>query len=140
MRFLKNRHPKRFIKFSIIGFINFLIDFSVLNILSFSTGINKGFFAAIFSAAAFLIANVNSYYLNKRWTFKSANKNSSYKPFLTVSIFGVAINIFIVYILTAFVSQTCFSDIIWLNISKLITTGFVVLFNYFGYKNYAFKS
>lgn len=140
MQFIKNRHPKRFIKFSIVGFVNFLIDFSVLNILSFSTGINKGFFAAIFSAAAFLVANINSYHLNKRWTFKSASKNSSYRLFLAVSIFGVAINIFIVYILTAFVSQTCFSDIIWLNISKLIATGFVAFFNYFGYKKYAFES
>lgn len=138
MQFIKNRHPKRFIKFSIVGFVNFLIDFSVLNILSFSTGVNKGFFAAIFSTIAFLVANINSYYLNKRWTFKKDSFDSSYKAFLTFSVVGVAINAALVYFATSLVQQNYFSALAWLNISKLAAVVLVAVFNYFCYKKYVF--
>ena len=138
--FLKNRHPKRFIKFSVVGVVNFLIDFSILNLLSFVTGINQGIVAALFSAVSFLIANLNSYFLNRKWTFKATNKNSNYKTFLAISALGVAVNILIIYIFTTFVSQPYFSDIIWLNISKMVATGFVMFFNYFGYKKFVFKN
>ena len=137
--FLKNRHPKRFLKFSAVGVVNFLIDFSILNLLSFAVGINKGIFVAFFSAISFLIANLNSYFLNKRWTFKKDSKNSSYKTFLALSVLGIAVNIFIIYVFTTFISQPYFSDLVWLNISKLIATGFVMFFNYFGYKKFVFK-
>ena len=139
LNFLKNCHPKRFLKFSIVGVVNFLIDFSVLNLLSFVTGINKGIFAALFSAVSFLIANLNSYFLNKRWTFKKNNKNSNYKPFFIISALGVAANVCVIYVLTTFISQSYFSDLVWLNVSKIIATGFVMFFNYFGYKGFVFK-
>ena len=140
LNFLKDRHPKRFLKFSAVGAVNFLIDFSILNLLSFATGINKGIFAALFSAISFLIANLNSYFLNKKWTFKKDSENSNYKTFFAVSALGVAVNVFIIYIFTTSISQPYFSDLVWLNVSKLIATGFVMFFNYFGYKKFVFKN
>lgn len=139
MKFLKNRHPKRFAKFSIIGSLNFLVDIAVLNILSYITGFNKGIFAAIFSAVSFLIANVNSYYLNRKWTFRNNEKKSRYKVFLAISVMGIVANMLIVYNFTTYISQPYFSDIMWLNVSKIIATGFVMFFNYYGYKKYVFN-
>lgn len=137
---LKNRHPRRFLKFSAVGAINFLIDFSILNLLSFATGINKGIAAAFLGVVSFLIANINSYFLNKKWTFRKNSKSSNYKTFIAISILGVAINISIIYVFTTFISQLYFSDIIWLNVSKIIATGFVMFFNYFGYKKFVFRN
>ena len=139
MNFLKNRHPKRFAKFSIIGSLNFLVDIAVLNILSYITGFNKGIFAAIFSAVSFLIANVSSYYLNRKWTFRNNEKKSRYKVFLAISVMGIVANMLIVYNFTTYISQPYFSDIMWLNVSKIIATGFVMFFNYYGYKKYVFN-
>ena len=145
LNFLKDRHPKRFLKFSAVGAVNFLIDLSILNLLSFATGINRGIFAAFFSAVSFLVANLNSYFWNKKWTFKKNNSqrgeggNSGYKTFLAISVLGVAVNIFVIYVLTTFISQPYFSDLVWLNVSKLIATGLVMFFNYFGYKKFVFK-
>ena len=139
MNFLKNRHPKRFAKFSIIGSLNFLVDIAVLNILSYITGFNKGVFAAIFSAISFLIANVSSYYLNRKWTFRNNEKKSRYKVFLAISVMGIVANMLIVYNFTTYISQPYFSDIMWLNVSKIIATGFVMFFNYYGYKKYVFN-
>ncbi|MCK5476096.1 MAG: GtrA family protein [Candidatus Pacebacteria bacterium] len=139
MKLLKNRHPKRFAKFSIVGSLNFLVDIIILNSLSYITGFNKGFFAAVFSAISFLVANINSYYLNRKWTFRDNEKESRYKVFLAISIVGIVINILIVYSFTTYVSQSYFSDIIWLNISKMIATSLVIFFNYYSYKRYVFN-
>ena len=139
MKLLKNRHPKRFAKFSIVGSLNFLLDIVILNSLSYITGFNKGFFAAVFSAISFLVANINSYYLNRKWTFGDNEKKSRYKVFLAISIVGIIINILIVYSFTTYVSQSYFSDIIWLNISKMIATSLVIFFNYYSYKRYVFN-
>jgi len=139
MKFFRNRHPKRFAKFSIVGSLNFLVDIAVLNILSYITGFNKGIFAAIFSAVSFLIANVNSYYLNRKWTFRNNEKKSRYKVFLAISVMGIVANMLIVYNFTTYISQPYFSDIMWLNVSKIIATGFVMFFNYYGYKKYVFN-
>ncbi|NOQ67834.1 hypothetical protein GQ568_00140 [Patescibacteria group bacterium] len=139
MEFLKNRHPKRFAKFSVVGSFNFLVDIIVLNILSYITGFNKGVFAAIFSAISFIAANISSYQMNKRWTFKNNSENSRYKIFLIISMVGVFINMAVVYNFTTYIDQSYFSDIMWLNISKIIATLLVVFFNYYSYKKYVFN-
>ena len=138
MEFLKNRHPKRFAKFSIVGSLNFLVDIIILNLLSYVTGINRGIFTAVFSAISFLVANANSYYLNKKWTFRDNEKKSRYKVFLLISVIGIVINMFIVYNFTT-ISQSYFSDIVWLNISKIVATLLVMFFNYYSYKRYVFN-
>ena len=138
MKFLENCYPKRFAKFSIVGSLNFLVDVIILNLLSYVTGINRGIFAAVFSAISFLVANANSYYLNKKWTFRDNEKKSRYKVFLLISVIGVVINMFIVYNFTT-ISQPYFSDIVWLNISKIVATSLVIFFNYYGYKKYVFN-
>ena len=139
MKFLKDRHLKRFAKFSIVGSFNFFIDITILNSLSYITGFNKGIFAAVFSAISFIVANISSYQMNKRWAFKNNSENSRYKIFLTISIVGVFINAIVVYNFTTHINQPYFSDIMWLNISKIIATLLVVFFNYFGYKKYVFN-
>lgn len=139
MEFLKNRHPKRFAKFSIIGSFNFLVDITVLNLLSHITGFNKGIFAAVFSAISFIIANISSYHLNKRWTFKNNSENSRYKIFLTISMVGVLVNMVVIYSFTTYINHSYFSDVAWLNISKIIATSLVVFFNYYSYKKYVFN-
>jgi putative flippase GtrA len=129
---------KRFIKYGIVGSASFFLDLVVLNVLSLFTGHSKGIFAAGFSVVSFLVANVNSYLLNKKWTFKENNLNAKYKTFLKISAIGVIVNILIVYFLTTHISQNFVSDLAWLNVSKILATMLVAVFNYIGYKKFVF--
>ncbi len=131
---------KRLIKFCVVGFVNVSFDFSILNVLSISTGIHKGIVVAMFSVISFVIVNINSYYLNRKWTFRENNGNAKYKSFLKVSIIGVLINAVLIYTLTTHIEQNMFSDIEWLNISKLFVTFIVAVFNYVGYKKFIFNN
>jgi len=129
----------RFIKFAMVGAFCTVIDFSILNLLSYSTGLHKGIIAAFFGIVSFLAANVGSYALNKNWTFRGRSGNSRYRKFLQVSVFGVLVNALIIYYLTTFFRQNLVSGIVWLNVSKLAATSVVAFINYFGYKKYVFK-
>lgn len=139
MDFFRKRNWKRFAKFCAVGFVNLAIDFLILNILSFIFGVHKGFDAAVLSSISFLFANSNSYFINKNWTFKDRNPKATYRMFLVVSLVGVVINASLVYFLTSHIAQSWFSDLVWLNISKLFAIFLVAFFNYFCYKKYVFN-
>lgn len=135
---IKRANYRRFLKFSMVGAASTVVDFALLNILSVSSGINRGIYAALFSVISFLVANFNSYHMNKRWTFRSCGMNSKYRKYLKLSFVGVAANLIFVYLLTELFQQSAFSDIIWLNISKLAATVLAASINYYNYKNRVF--
>ncbi len=139
----KKTTQKQFSRFVVVGFINTAIDFFVLNVLSFLTGIEKGAGAAALSSISFLVANLNSYILNKKWTFKehsAKNISKQFTKFFTVSIMGAVINFVIVGVLTTYVQSPFEIDgRLWLNISKATAIGVVLFWNFFGYKLFVFK-
>ncbi len=61
---------KQFIKFLIVGTNNTGIDFLILNLLMFSFGIYKGPPLIFFNIISFSLAVINSYLINRYWTFK----------------------------------------------------------------------
>lgn len=96
-------------KFGVIGILNVLVDFGVLTILTiflkkyFSINSSDVFLSfgvliitaySIYKALSFTIANINSYFWNKHWTFEEKNqKKSGFGQFFTVSIIGFIINV-----------------------------------------------
>lgn len=140
MLFSGKKSWKRLAKYFSVGFVSFIIDFSILNALSIAMNVNRGIGAASISVISFLFANFNSYYFNKKWTFKENNLNAKYKTFLKISIIGTMVNVMIIYFMTSFINQNLFSGIIWLNISKLSATILVASFNYISYKKFVFNS
>ncbi len=134
---------KQFSRFVVVGFINTAIDFFVLNVLSFLTGIEKGAGAAILSSVSFLIANLNSYILNKKWTFKEHSAKGisrQFTKFFSVSLGGMVINFVVVGVLTTYVQLPFeIDDRIWLNLSKATAVGIAMFWNFFGYKFLVFK-
>ena len=150
-------------KFAIVGIINTLIDVIILNSLVF-----LGFTAVLMiSEQKFLIANiisvaiamVNSFILNKQWTFK-AEKGNIYKQifqFLIITIIGIfvihqihlnrlydglpSISNLIVSIIHFLKLGNIFSDsFITLNFAKIIAIIGSLIWNFIGYKLVVFKN
>lgn len=96
-------------KFGVTGVLNTLVDLGILSLLTYSLGTyleidaTGRIFAALafptfyslYKSASFVLANVNSYYWNKYWTFKQADngKKTEFIQFLVVSIIGLFINV-----------------------------------------------
>jgi len=135
---------KQISKFVIVGVINTGIDFAVLNALLFSTKIYSGRWLILFNSISFSAAVINSYFLNKYWTFKSQSgedsKAKQFSQFLIISVIGISINDAIVYGLATFTSPLFgFSAQMWTNVAKLFATAASMVWNFIGYKFIVFK-
>ncbi|GFZ31841.1 membrane protein [Clostridium zeae] len=77
----------QFITYSMVGASNVIIDLIVLNILWAVTGLTVGRINFLFKLISFCIYSTSGYLLNKKFTFKSEAKSSSY--FGYVSLLGI---------------------------------------------------
>jgi glycosyltransferase AglD len=134
----------QFSKFVVVGLVNTAIDFGVLNLLVFLTGIETGIGIAVLNSIAFAAAVTNSYFMNKHWTFGvkgEAAKTTEVSKFLLISLIGLGINSGIVYGVTNFVTPPFveIGPVSWINLSKVIATGLSLIWNFSGYKFLVFK-
>lgn len=69
------RFGLRYSKFSIVGLANWVVDLGVLNLLFFAYPTREPWLFAMYNFVALIAANVSSYFLNTRWTFKGLAKH-----------------------------------------------------------------
>jgi len=131
------------VKFGLIGILNTVIDFAVLNLLMWIFQIYSGRWIILFNVVAFTLAVTNSYFWNKLWTFKVKDRrevSEEFTKFIVISVIGALINSSIVYSVTKFVNPIGnFTPEIWANVAKLLATGIAMAWNFVGYKFWAFR-
>lgn len=127
-------------KFAIVGVLNTIMDFGILNFLILLTGIVSGVWIIIMNATSFTVSIFNSYYWNKEWVFPS-RKEAHFLTFFLVTLIGLGLNTGIVFVLTTYVPPFFgFSATIWANIAKVLATGVSLIWNFGAYKLVVFKN
>ncbi len=132
----------RFIRFSIVGVINTLLDLAVLNLLIYIFSVTNPIIFSVCKGISFSIAVVNSYFMNKYFTFaKKQTSRRDFYVFVLISIIGLLINIAIsgisFYILGLY--PEIFSIYIIATISAIIGSMFTMITNYLSYSYFIFK-
>jgi putative flippase GtrA len=139
----KNKSVSQFSKFFVVGILNTAIDFSILNFLMWATKTYEGAPVAIYNTVSFSIAVINSYILNKYWTFEdksSAKTPAQFIKFLTVAVIGWGLNTGVLYSITTYVNPLFgLGAALWANLAKAFATGAVLAWNFIGYKFLVFK-
>jgi putative flippase GtrA len=133
---------KQFGFFILIGFINTLIDLFILNILMLVTHRTSGAYYIFFKAVSFAVAVVNSYFMNRHWTFrmKKKGRKTEFFEFFTVSLIGLLINVVTASLLVNHIlSTTFFASLVWGNIGAITGTAVGLIWNFVGYKYIVFK-
>jgi putative flippase GtrA len=133
----------QFIRFGLVGFVNTLIDFGVLNLLLFFAGYPAGAGLVLCNSIAFFVASINSYLMNKNWTFSDRRSGtvSQFSLFMAFTVAALAINSGIIYLLTLpAVCPEAFPAALWINIAKLMATAASMLWNFFCYRLFVFRS
>ena len=64
----------RFSKFTVVGFMNALVDIGTLNLFLWLASTRDPFLLALYNGVALVLANLNSYVWNTRWTFRGRAK------------------------------------------------------------------
>lgn len=139
-RFRQASHD--FMKFGMVGTLNFLIDFGILNALMFFSGISSGVFFSVAKAVAYFVANTNSYFFNKRWTFgdRTPATRKEYGSFLLFSLIGALLNVGVSSLIVGAVPQPqSVGGPLWANIASLAGAGVLMLWNFFTYRTYVFR-
>lgn len=129
------------VKFFVVGGLNTLVDFGILNILMLIFSAATGGIFTLFKAISFIGAVVNSYVWNKFWTFSSHEKTDVHRliRFLSVSIVGFGLNVVIASLIVNFISPLGgMSEQLWANVGAIIATVISMIWNFIGYKFFVF--
>ncbi len=134
----------QFAKFCMISFSNLVIDFGILNLLIYYSGVAEGVLYSVFKAVSFLLANVNGYAWNKFWTFSSREVEGWFKQFIrffAVVGVGLVINVTVAtYVVAEFGgSGGSISSTVWANIGAAVSLVFTLFWNFFGLKYLVFE-
>jgi len=133
----------QFGKFIIIGVANTAIDFGILNLLIFLTGIERGHLYSVFKSISFIFGIINSYLWNKFWTFKSTENKwagRQFIRFISISLVGFGINVATASFVVNFIGPVGgISTRLWANIGACVAIVVSVFWNFFGYKFMVFE-
>ena len=111
----------KFLKFGVVGFTGMVIDFGITYLLKEKVKIHK----YVANAVGFSVASTTNYFLNRVWTFHSKNSNvgNEYGHFILVSLVGLGINSFILWLMVSKLKQNFY-------FSKLIAIGVTTIWNF----------
>lgn len=143
-------------KFAVIGVGNVLVDLGVLTLITMMYSsylkieakdimIGAITFYSLFKSISFIVANINSYFWNKYWTFDQGGKKqtkSEFVQFFAVSIVGFLINVFVASV----VFKMILGSLTSMTGGQLGLIGAAagsiagLVWNFVGYKLWVFKS
>jgi putative flippase GtrA len=133
----------QFGKFITIGLANTAIDFGILNLLIFLTGIERGHLYSIFKSISFMVGIINSYLWNKFWTFESTENKwmgRQFFQFISISLVGFGTNVAAASFVVNFIGPIGgISPRLWANIGAFVAIVISVFWNFLGYKFIVFK-
>lgn len=127
---LQRRGVRQFVKFGIVGVSSTVIDWGVFYFLNSFLGI----YYLLAKVLSFLVAVVNSFFWNRRWTFRSRSQQRAkeFSKFLFIYSLSLAINAGIMFLAVDFLH--------WRKIFGLIAaTGFTMFWNFLANKFWIFR-
>jgi putative flippase GtrA len=131
------RWLRQFAKFAIVGGSGTLVNLAVFSLIIYiyvkAVGTRPLVVEQVASGAAFCVAVVSNYYLNRRWTFRHKGPViAHFGRFFLVSCVGLALNVFFY---TALHSWAGLGE----HLAQLLAIGCVMPFNFIGSKLWAFR-
>lgn len=121
-------------KFSGVGIINTLIDFTVFTFLTYALSVNISYSQAI----GYGTGVINSFVMNRKFTFKANNdaQNNTIKQlfkFIIINLVSLAFSSLLIGVMVGSAHINVF-------VSKVLVTLVTQAINYLGYKLIVFKS
>jgi len=111
----------KIIKFGIVGFLGFVIDFGLTYVFKEKLKMNK--FVA--NALGFLISALVNFTVNRMWTFENHNPDLAMQlgKFMAIASVALMLNSLIIYILNGKIRINFY-------VSKIIAVLFVMFYNF----------
>jgi putative flippase GtrA len=134
---------KQIFRFGVVGAINTAVDLAVLNLLIALTHTGRtGAMFALYKTIAFIAAVLNSYLMNRSWTFQRAGEKHQLLEgvqFLFIAILGAVVNVGSSWWVVTYAHPVSGLENWWPSVAALVGTAFSLGFNFIGYKFWVFR-
>lgn len=127
----------QFMRYALVGVVNAIVDFSILNALSITLAVYSGALIIVIKSIAAGAVIIQSYLLNKYWTFRAFESRGprEFVKFALVNAGAFAINTAIVYVMTTFLGPPeGVGPLLWENMANALAIGVAVAWNFLGFK------
>src|SRR3989344_2051976 len=130
-------------KFSAIGFTNAAVDFGVLNLSIYLSGINHGLWISGFKVISFIVAVTHSFLWNRYWVFeegRSGSAGGAYAKFMGVMIVSLGVNVAVFSFIVHFMHPpgNLGADA-WANLSAVAGSAVALVVSFVGFRFVVFK-
>ncbi len=121
---------KQFFRFCLVGGFNTVLIFYLYFLLT--RKLHLYYLSA--NTIGFFIGVTNSFFLNKRWTFKNKEQQThkQYLKFWLMALCGLGLNAIIIFLLVDYVQLYDF-------FAMVIATGIILFWNFFMGRHWVFK-
>lgn len=128
------------VRFGVVGGLNTLVDLMILNGLLWLFPTKSTFMLLAFSALAYGLGAINSFLLNKHWTFRHRQKTSGKElsRFALTTLGGIAWSTIILWLVSNALHPLLGNATLWANASKIVAIGGTALISYLGMRLWVF--
>lgn len=136
----KKRWVGQVLRFVLVGGLNTLVDLLILNMLLLMFPTNSTRMILIFSAIAYSLGAINSFLLNKYWTFGDRQRTTwrEVARFIATTLIGIEWSTIILWLASNALHPILINPTIWANASKVVAISGTVLINYLGMSLWVF--
>lgn len=125
-------------RFGLTGIANTFIDFAIFNLLLTITGIIRGPGLLAINLLAVITAAINSFYVNRRFTFRASVHHAQARQFIIASLAGMALNSLGVMAFSSLAPIIPWSQTATLNLGKVAGAVLSSAWNFMSYRNWVF--
>jgi putative flippase GtrA len=136
----RNRTIWQFVRFGLVGCVNTTIDLLVLNGLLQLWPTQNIARLLLFNTIAYACGALNSFALNKYWTFRRAGRPKAREGarFLLITLAAIVCNDLILWFMGKILHPAHLNVTLWANISKVAAIGGTILVSYLGMRLWVF--
>lgn len=140
--FERGRLPRQVLRFGLVGGLNTLVDLLILNGLLRLFPTNSSLMLLAYNALAYGLGAVNSFFLNKYWTFgqKQRTTRRELARFTLTTLCGIGWSTIILWLASKALHSLPVNTTVWANASKMVAIGGTALISYLGIRLWVFVS
>ena len=130
------RYAPSFVRFGIVGAIATVVDFTLFNLALAGQYDPSTYHLLLAATSGFTVATYTSYQLNARYTFRADRNSGALGRYFTIAVAGVLIHNAALLVLRSILDPETFIE---LNATKAAALSASMLWNYVGYRQFAFR-
>ncbi len=131
---------KQMFRFGLVGGLNTLLDLLVLNALLLLFPTTSTLTLLTYNALAFSVGAVNSFLLNKYWTFRHKQRTTlkELSRYMIAALCGIGWSTFVLWLASTVLRPLAVNPTLWANAAKIVSIGSTALLSYLGMRLWVF--